>query len=180
MKWIFKQSPEKEKIEQLSQELGIDQILAKLLVMRGVDDFDKAKKFFRPSLDDLHDPFLMKDMQNAVDRILIAIQNTEAILIYGDYDVDGTTAVSLVYSYLREFYPKVATYIPDRYEEGYGISYQGIDYAEETGATLIVALDCGIKAIEKVEYAKAKGIDFIICDIITRYDKIVICFFKIT
>ncbi|MGB5393043.1 MAG: single-stranded-DNA-specific exonuclease RecJ [Lutimonas sp.] len=164
MKWIFKPSPEKEKIEQLSRELGIDQILAKLLVMRGVDDFDKAKKFFRPSLDDLHDPLLMKDMQKAVDRIEMAIEKEEAILIYGDYDVDGTTAVSLVYSYLREFYPKVATYIPDRYEEGYGISFQGIDFASDNEISLIIALDCGIKAIDKVLYAREKGIDFVICD----------------
>ncbi|MFD1314923.1 single-stranded-DNA-specific exonuclease RecJ [Namhaeicola litoreus] len=164
MKWISKQSPENKKIEQLSFELGIDKTLSKLLVMRGIDDFEKAKKFFRPTLNDLHDPFLMKDMQKAVDRILLAIQKEEAILIYGDYDVDGTTAVSLVYSYLREFYPKVATYIPDRYEEGYGISFQGIDFASDNEITLIIALDCGIKAIDKVLYAKEKGIDFIICD----------------
>jgi single-stranded-DNA-specific exonuclease len=164
MNWILKKSPEPKAIEALSNELGIQKSLSKLLLLRGVANFEQAKKYFRPSLADLHDPFLMKDMEKAVNRILWAIQNDEAILIYGDYDVDGTTAVSLVYSYLREFYHKVATYIPDRYEEGYGISFQGIDFASDNEISLIIALDCGIKALDKVAYAKEKGVDFIICD----------------
>src|SRR5690606_4737656 len=126
--------------------------------------FEEARNFFRPSLDDLHDPFLMKDMETAVARIELAIEMGEHILIYGDYDVDGTTSVALVSSYLLTFYPKVATYIPDRYDEGYGISYKGIDFAEDNDISLIIALDCGIKAIEKVAYATEKKIDFIICD----------------
>jgi len=150
----------------------IDKTLAKVLVQRGITTFEEAKNYFRPSLEDLHDPFLMKDMDIAVARIDTAIENKENILIYGDYDVDGTTAVSLVYSYLKTFYPNVITYIPDRYAEGYGISYQGIDFADDNGFSLIIALDCGIKAIEKVAYAKEKNIDFIICDHHKPGDKI--------
>ncbi|MFY7758927.1 MAG: single-stranded-DNA-specific exonuclease RecJ, partial [Flavobacterium stagni] len=135
-----------------------------LLVQRGITTYDEAKAFFRPTLNDLHNPYLMKDMEQAVFRIEQAINNRENILVFGDYDVDGTTAVSLMASYLRSFYPNVATYIPDRYAEGYGVSYQGIDFAEDNGMTLIIALDCGIKSIDHVNYAKAKGIDFIICD----------------
>jgi single-stranded-DNA-specific exonuclease len=135
-----------------------------LLVQRGIETFEQAKTFFRPTLADLHNPYLMKDMDKAVARIEKAIANNENILIFGDYDVDGTTAVSLVSSYLRSFYPNVATYIPDRYAEGYGISYMGIDYAEDNAISLIIALDCGIKSIDHVNYAKAKNIDFIICD----------------
>ena len=135
-----------------------------MLLQRGIETFDEAKAFFRPSLADLHDPFLMKDMEKAVERIERAINNQENILVYGDYDVDGTTSVALMSSYLKTKTERVATYIPDRYEEGYGVSYQGIDFAHDNDFSLIIALDCGIKAIEKVDYAKEKGIDFIICD----------------
>ncbi len=164
MRWTLKDIPEKEKITQLAKDLSVDDIIAKMLLQRGISSFSEAKKFFRPSLDDLHDPFLMKDMEVAVTRIEKAILNEENILVFGDYDVDGTTAVSLVSSYLKTYYPNVATYIPDRYEEGYGVSYQGIDFSEDNNISLIIALDCGIKAIEKVAYAKEKNIDFIICD----------------
>ena len=139
-------------------------MIATLLIQRGIATFDQAKSFFRPSLDHLHDPFLMKDMDVAVNRIEQAIVNQENILVFGDYDVDGTTAVSLVSSYLKSISPNIATYIPDRYAEGYGISFQGIDFAEDNGFSLIIALDCGIKSIEHVAYAKEKHIDFIICD----------------
>lgn len=164
MRWTLHKEPDPTVVHQLSKELSIDTTLSKLLVQRGISSFDKAKRFFRPSLEDLHDPFLMKDMDLAVQRIEEAIAKGEQILIYGDYDVDGTTAVSLVYSYLRDKTDHIATYIPDRYKEGYGVSYQGIDFAEDNDFALIIALDCGIKAIEKVHYAKEKGIDFIICD----------------
>ncbi|QLE01187.1 single-stranded-DNA-specific exonuclease RecJ [Galbibacter sp. BG1] len=163
-RWTVKAVPEKQEIEGLSQTLGVDHTIATLLLQRGISTYGEAKKFFRPSLDDIHDPFLMKDMDKAVARIEKAIAEGENILVYGDYDVDGTTAVSLMYSYILESYPNVATYIPDRYNEGYGVSYQGIDFADDNGFTLIIALDCGIKAVEKVAYAKEKGIDFIICD----------------
>lgn len=164
MRWTLKEKPEKEKVDQLVSGLSVDTIIASLLVQRGIETFDEAKTFFRPSLDDLHDPFLMQDMQKAVERIEAALLQNENILIFGDYDVDGTTAVSLVSSYLKSYYPNVATYIPDRYTEGYGVSYQGIDFANDNEFSLIIALDCGIKAIEKVAYAQEKGIDFIICD----------------
>ena len=164
MRWTLKPKPETDKTEQLANELNVDSLVAMLLVQRGIETYEEAKKFFRPSLEDLHDPFLMKDMYKAIERIKKAVENSENILIYGDYDVDGTTAVSLVYSYFLTFYSNVATYIPDRYDEGYGISYQGIDFADDNGFTLIIALDCGIKAVDKVAYAKEKGIDFIICD----------------
>ena len=164
MRWNVKSTPSFEKVTALSKALGIENTLAKLLVQRGIDSFDKAKHFFRPNLEDLHDPFLMKDMEKAVKRIETAVFRDENILVYGDYDVDGTTSVALLSSYLKSFYPNVATYIPDRYEEGYGISYQGIDYASDNEISLIIALDCGIKAVDKVAYAAEKGIDFIICD----------------
>ena len=164
MRWAFKEEPQKHIIQNLADDLSIDKKLAKVLVQRGITNFTEAKNYFRPSLEDLHDPFLMKDMELAVQRIEKAIDNEENILIYGDYDVDGTTAVSLVYSYLKTFYPNIISYIPDRYAEGYGISYLGIDFADDNGFSLIIALDCGIKAIEKVAYAKEKNIDFIICD----------------
>lgn len=164
MRWTIKPKPAKEQVDQLAQELNVDSLVATLLIQRGITTFDQAKTFFRPSLDHLHDPFLMKDMDVAVNRIENAIANQENILIFGDYDVDGTTAVSLVSSYLKSFYPNIATYIPDRYNEGYGISFQGIDFAEDNGFTLIIALDCGIKSIDHVAYAKEKNIDFIICD----------------
>ena len=164
MRWTLKPNPEKEKVGRLSNDLSVDKTIAKILLQRGIETFDEAKKFFRPSLNDIHDPFLMKDMDLAVQRIETAISNNENILIYGDYDVDGTTAVSLVSSYLKTYYPNIATYIPDRYAEGYGVSYLGIDFAQDNDFSLIIALDCGIKAIEKVAYANEKNIDFIICD----------------
>lgn len=164
MRWNIKSKPEKEKVQALQNALQVDEIIATLLVQRGIETFEQAKTFFRPTLEDLHNPYLMKDMDKAVSRIEKAITNNENILVFGDYDVDGTTAVSLVSSYLRSFYPNVATYIPDRYNEGYGISYLGIDYAEDNDMSLIIALDCGIKSIDHVNYAKAKNIDFIICD----------------
>ncbi len=164
MRWDPKSKPNPEKVQAIQSALQVDEIIATLLVQRGIETFEQAKTFFRPTLADLHNPYLMKDMDKAVTRIEKAIANNENILVFGDYDVDGTTAVSLVSSYLRSFYPNVATYIPDRYAEGYGISYMGIDYAEDNDISLIIALDCGIKSIDHVNYAKAKNIDFIICD----------------
>ncbi len=164
-KWIVKEPGNPALVRQLSADLGIDQTLANLLVQRNIKSQAEARAFLRPQLDQLHDPFLMKDMDKAVDRLVSAISRQEKILIYGDYDVDGTTAVSLVYSFLRKHSNNnLDYYIPNRYAEGYGISYKGIDWAYENGFTLIIALDCGIKAVEKVKYAKEKGIDFIICD----------------
>jgi len=172
MRWTLTEHPSEQEIKALQNELSIDYSVAKLLVQRGIDTFEKARLFFRPTLEDLHNPYLMKDMDKAIERIEKAIQNNENILIYGDYDVDGTTAVSLVYSYLSSFYPNVATYIPDRYDEGYGISFKGIDFADDNGITLIIALDCGIKAHDKIEYANTKNIDFIIADHHLPDDKI--------
>ena len=172
MRWKLKPETNPQITSKLALELGVDNTLAKLLVNRGIKTFDEAKAFFRPSLTDLHYPYLMKDMDKAVERIEKAIIKGENILVYGDYDVDGTTSVSLVFSYLKTIYPNVATYIPDRYAEGYGISFQGIDYADDNSITLIIALDCGIKAIDQVNYAKGKGIDFIICDHHRPGDKI--------
>ncbi|NQX97056.1 MAG: DHH family phosphoesterase, partial [Flavobacteriales bacterium] len=194
-RWVIKEASSQNDIKNLSAELNnLDETLTNILLQRKIDTFEKAKTFFRPSLDEIHDPFLMKDMDKAVARLQYAIENKENILIYGDYDVDGTTSVSLVYSYLKNFYPalnkeeeKIAQinpndssetnqsdnhqnrfgleyYIPDRYTEGYGISFKGIDYAAENDFKLIIALDCGIKAIEKIDYATEKGVDFIICD----------------
>lgn len=164
MRWNPKSKPNPEKVQAIQSALQVDETIATLLVQRGIETFEQAKTFFRPTLADLHNPYLMKDMNKAVARIEKAIANNENILVFGDYDVDGTTAVSLVSSYLRSFYPNVTTYIPDRYAEGYGISYMGIDYAEDNDIPLIIALDCGIKSIDHVNYAKAKNIDFIICD----------------
>lgn len=164
MRWNLKPKPSEEKIKTLTSELGVDAIIASLLLQRGIETFEEAKKFFRPTLEELHDPYLMKDMDKAVARIESAIANEENILVYGDYDVDGTTSVALVASYLKSYYPNVATYIPDRYDEGYGVSYKGIDFAEDNNFSLIIALDCGVKAIDKVAYALEKNIDFIICD----------------
>ncbi len=162
--WILKSQGEGQKVERLCGELNISKPLAILLVQRGISSFDEAKSFFRPELTLLNDPFLMKDMALAIERIQAAVQNKEKILVYGDYDVDGTTSVALVYTFLRTFYEAIDFYIPDRYNEGYGVSTKGIDYARETGSSLIIALDCGIKAIDKVKYAKHHSIDFIICD----------------
>lgn len=164
MRWTIKPKPEQKDIDALSKALNIDGLVAQLLLQRGINTYEEAKKFFRPQLTDLHDPFLMKDMDVAVERIQKAIATNENILVYGDYDVDGTTSVALVSSYLLSYYPNVATYIPDRYGEGYGVSYEGIDFAEDNGFSLIIALDCGVKAIDKVAYAKEKAVDFIICD----------------
>lgn len=164
MRWNLKPKPDSHKVIHLAEVLSIDAVTAGLLVQRGIETYEEAKTFFRPMLSDLHDPFLMKDMDRAVTRIEQAIEAGENILVFGDYDVDGTTAVSLMSSYLRSYYPNVATYIPDRYNEGYGVSFAGIDFADDNGFTLIIALDCGIKSVDKVDYAKERGIDFIICD----------------
>jgi single-stranded-DNA-specific exonuclease len=164
MRWNLKPSPDPKAAKQLAETLNVELFIAGLLVQRGITNFDEARRFFRPSLDDLHDPYLMRDMDKAVTRIEKAIANNENILVFGDYDVDGTTAVSLVSAYIKTIYPNVATYIPDRYAEGYGVSFRGIDYADDNGCSLIIALDCGIKSIDHVAYAKEKQIDFIICD----------------
>jgi len=164
MRWNLKPKPEVKKVENLQKALQTDAITATLLLQRGIETYEDAKTFFRPSFNDLHDPFLMKDMDKAVDKIENAIANNENILVYGDYDVDGTTSVALLSSYLKTKTKNVATYIPDRYDEGYGISYKGIDFASDNDFSLIIALDCGIKAIDKVDYAKEKGVAFIICD----------------
>jgi len=153
-----------DKVAALQDSLGINRTLCRILVQRGIDDFDKAKQYFRPQLSDLHDPWLMKDMDKAVARLVSAFENHETILVFGDYDVDGTTSVASMYRFLSEIYPAVDFYIPHRYREGYGISKAGIDYAKETGVTLIVSLDCGIKSVELIAYAKTLGIDFIVCD----------------
>lgn len=164
MRWTLKPKPDSLVVSKLAEELGVETPVATLLAQRGIMTFEAAKKFFRPSLEELHDPYLMKDMDGAVNRIQQAIASEENIMVYGDYDVDGTTSVALMSSYLKTLTTNVATYIPDRYTEGYGISYQGIDFAADNEISLIIALDCGIKAIDKVAYAAEKGIDFIICD----------------
>ena len=163
-KWTVRDSGDPEKVGRLATELGVDRVLAELLVQRGVETFEEARSFFRPSLQDLHDPFLMTDMDKAVERLHDAIEKGQKILVYGDYDVDGTTAVALVYSFVKRFTSKVEYYIPDRYDEGYGLSFKGLDWASDNAVDLVITLDCGIKAIEKVEYARSKGIDVIICD----------------
>ncbi|MDP4281957.1 MAG: DHH family phosphoesterase [Bacteroidota bacterium] len=163
-RWVLKDQGDGEIVKMLSSKLSIDRNLSNLLVQRGIYTFDQAKSFFRPSLEDLHDPFLMKDMDKAIERIEKALDSGEKIMIYGDYDVDGTSAVALVYSYFHKIYNKLDFYIPDRYTEGYGISFMGIDYAAENNFSLVIALDCGIKAVEKVAYAHERGVDFIICD----------------
>lgn len=164
MRWTLKPKPEAHKLNHLMEVLQVDEVVATLLLQRGIETFEAAKTFFRPSIEDIHDPFLMKDMDIAVARIDKAIADGENIMVYGDYDVDGTTSVALVSSYLKTIYPNIATYIPDRYEEGYGLSFQGIDYASDNDISLIITLDCGIKAIDKVAYATEKGIDIVICD----------------
>jgi single-stranded-DNA-specific exonuclease len=164
MRWTIKPKPEATKVALLKEALQIDDVVTTLLLQRGIETYEDAKTFFRPSLSDLHDPFLMKDMDKAVARIEQALANDENILVFGDYDVDGTSSVALMSSYLKTKTDTVATYIPDRYDEGYGVSYKGIDFAHDNDFSLIIALDCGVKAIDKVAYAKEKGIDFIICD----------------
>lgn len=163
-RWTIKESGNPELAAHLAEVLNISPVLANLLVQRNVKSFDEAKAFFRPQLSDLHDPFLMNGMQQAVLRIEQAFSQNERILVYGDYDVDGTTSVALVYTFLCKLYPNIDFYIPNRYDEGYGVSFKGIDYAADTKCSLVIALDCGIKAVEKVDYAKQKQIDFIICD----------------
>ncbi len=163
-KIIIKEKGNAKDTKHLMEVLNVSPIIANLLVQRGIKTYDEAKKSFRPELEKLHDPFLMLDMEIAVRRLTKAISNKEKVLIYGDYDVDGTTSVALVYSFLHKFYDNLDYYIPDRYTEGYGISFQGIDFAKENNFTLIIALDCGIKAVDKIEYANKKGVDFIICD----------------
>lgn len=162
--WIIKNPGNLEDVNHLKEVLGVDAPIANLLVQRGIKTFEKAKAFFRPELSDMHDPFLMKDMDFAVERLEKAIKTNEKILVYGDYDVDGTTSVAMMYTFLKEFTSNIDYYIPDRYNEGYGISIKGIDYAVLNGISLVIALDCGIKAIEKVKYATEQGVDFIICD----------------
>ena len=162
--WVIKAQGEEDLISSLSSKLSIEKPLAQLLVQRGVTSYEEARTFFRPDLANLHDPFLMKDMDVAIDRIQEAIQSGEKVMVYGDYDVDGTTAVSLVYSFFKDHFKAIDYYIPDRYEEGYGISLKGIDHAAQQGFSLVIALDCGIKAVDKIEYARKKGVEFIICD----------------
>ena len=163
-RWVIKPNGELETASLLAEHLKISPILLKLLVQRGINTYEEAKNFFRPSLDHLHDPFLMKDMDVAVGRIEEAIRQREKIMVYGDYDVDGTTAVTIVYTFLKTLHGDITYYIPDRYKEGYGISTAGIDFAKENGYSLIIALDCGIKANDKIDYANSKNVDFIICD----------------
>ncbi len=163
-RWVIRENTNEQAAHSLSSELNIDPVLGRMLVQRGIDNFDDARNFFRPDARHLHDPFLMKDMEKAIVRIEEAMKANEKILIYGDYDVDGTTSVAVVYSFLRKYHRYIEYYIPDRYLEGYGISIKGIDYAADNGFTLIIALDCGIKSVDKIAYANEKGVDFIICD----------------
>jgi len=163
-RWVVKEKGDHAVVKQLAGVLGVSETLANLMVQRNITSAEEAKTFFNPSLDYLHDPFLMKDMNIAVDRISTAIKKNERILVYGDYDVDGTTAVALMYSFLKEQYSNVEYYIPDRYKEGYGVSYQGLDFAYQNNCKVVITLDCGIKAVEKVKYARSKGLDVIICD----------------
>ncbi|PLX12786.1 MAG: single-stranded-DNA-specific exonuclease RecJ [Marinilabiliales bacterium] len=163
-KWLIKENGHKDEIEKISKELNVDRIIAKLLVQRDIKTYEQAEAYFRPNLSMLHDPFEMKDMDKAVERLASAMNANENILIYGDYDVDGTSAVSMMYSFLKTKNENISFYIPDRYEEGYGLSIKGIDYAFENNCKLIITLDCGIKAIEKVEYANTLDIDIIVCD----------------
>ncbi len=163
-RWVENKMTDEKVISQLADQLNITSIIAELLINRGITNYTEAEQFFRPRIEHLHDPFLMKDMETAIVRIQEAIKNEENILIYGDYDVDGTTSVALVYSFFKKRYTNVEFYIPDRYKEGYGISYAGIDHAAENNFTLIIALDCGIKSIDHIKYANDRNIDFIICD----------------
>jgi len=162
--WTLKPSASHERIEELAKAINVSNPIANLLLQRGITSYEEARRFFRPDLKFLHDPFLMKDMDLAVSRLGKAVQNQEHVMVYGDYDVDGTTSVAMLFSFLRSKIRQLHYYIPDRYLEGYGISYKGIDAAQELGCSLIIALDCGIKATQKVDYANEKDIDFIICD----------------
>lgn len=163
-RWKINESTDPAVVSQLQQELSVDRIVASLLCQRGITDFENSRSFFRPELGQLHDPFLMKNMEKAINRINSAVAINEKVMIYGDYDVDGTTAVSLVFSFFKNYIQQIEFYIPDRYKEGYGISFAGIDYAAENNFSLIIALDCGIKAVDKIAYANERNIDFIICD----------------
>lgn len=163
-RWFIKEQPATSKIQELSTILKIELVLSSLLIQRGIETFDQAQAFFRPNLSQLYNPFLMKNMDKAVERIIQAKENGERVLLFGDYDVDGTTAVALMFKCLSPILPNLDFYIPDRYKEGYGISIQGIDYAKTNGIGLIISLDCGIKAHDKISYAKNLGIDFIVCD----------------
>ena len=165
-KWNYEPptSEKQQAAKELAEKIGMSPTLATLLIQRGIRTESAAKRFFRPMLNELIDPFLMNDMDVAVDRLNDAMGRKERIMVYGDYDVDGCTAVALVYKFLQQFYSNMEYYIPDRYEEGYGVSIKGIDYAAEAGVKLIIVLDCGIKAIDEIAYAKERGIDFIICD----------------
>jgi len=163
-RWVVKEKGDIAVVKRLAGALGVSESLANLMVQRNISTPDEATSFFNPSLDYLHDPFLMKDMNIAVDRISSAVKKNERILVYGDYDVDGTTAVALMYSFLKDQYSNVEYYIPDRYKEGYGVSYQGLDFAYQNNCKVVITLDCGIKAVEKVKYARTKGLDVIICD----------------
>ena len=162
-RWLIKTPHESEKIESFRSKLKVDEIVAELLLQRDINSFEEAQAFFRPDISGLHDPFLMKDMEEAVERLQTAIDENQRVMLFGDYDVDGTTAVALMYSFLKDSLP-LDFYIPDRYKEGYGLSILGIDTAKKNGVDLIISLDCGIKSVDKVEYAKSLGIDFIICD----------------
>ncbi len=163
-RWTASPKLNDQKVSQLAELINVPNMIAQLLLQRGIETFEQAKKFFRPQLHDLYDPFLMKDMDKAIDRLILAMQKHERIMVYGDYDVDGTTSVSTVYSYFKKFTSNLEYYIPDRYKEGYGISKIGIDFAKEQGISLIIALDCGTRSIELIDYAKSLGIDFIVCD----------------
>jgi single-stranded-DNA-specific exonuclease len=163
-RWLIKSAVDDTTVEEFRSLLKVDKIVGTLLLQRGIQSFDEANLFFRPELSQLHDPFLMKDLREAAERINSAIANNERILLFGDYDVDGTTAVALMYTFLRKHYENIDFYIPDRYAEGYGVSYQGIDHAQAEGCALIISLDCGIRSVEHVAYAKSKNIDFIVCD----------------
>jgi single-stranded-DNA-specific exonuclease len=175
-KWLIKNQPESFEIENLRSELKVDRIVASLLFQRGITSFNAAQSFFRPQLTDLHDPFLMKNMEGAVNRLDKALKQNEKVLIYGDYDVDGTTSVAMVYSFLANYTDQIDYYIPDRYSEGYGVSFEGIDYANQNGFSLIIALDCGVKSVDKVDYANEKNIDFIVCDHHNPGEELPACF----
>jgi single-stranded-DNA-specific exonuclease len=163
-RWVIKERGNNAVVKQLAGALNVSESLANLMVQRSITSKEEAQTFFNPGLDYLHDPFMMKDMNIAVDRLSTAIKKNEKILVYGDYDVDGTTAVALVYSFLKEQYSNIEYYIPNRYKEGYGVSFQGIDFATENNCKVVITLDCGIKAVEKIRYARSKGIDVIVCD----------------
>ncbi|MFM7662884.1 MAG: single-stranded-DNA-specific exonuclease RecJ, partial [Bacteroidota bacterium] len=163
-KWVIKSEPPYSDVEKLKNELKVNEIIIKLLLQKGIDSREKAEEFFRPKLDDLHDPFSMKDMKNAVELVNKTIQSKKKILLFGDYDVDGTTAVSLMYLSLLPYYSNISYYIPDRYNEGYGVSKKGIDYAIKNEIALIISLDCGIKSVELIQYARENNIEFVVCD----------------